>query len=116
MLAPARPSPTRAGVKSRRSVSERDAGAGVFISLLGWDGCLAQPHRIIRCILLTDRTRACEHDQGTSDQPHRNHTLDLAPSHARPRILPAHLSSLAEPTALPAFLAEHDQCTLHIRP
>ena len=32
MLAPARPSPTRAGVSSRRSLSERDGGTGVFIS------------------------------------------------------------------------------------
>jgi len=29
-LAPARPSPTRAGVRSRRSVSERGDGAGAF--------------------------------------------------------------------------------------
>ncbi len=31
-LAPARPSPTRAGVSSRRSVSERDGGAGGFVT------------------------------------------------------------------------------------
>jgi len=31
MLAPARPSPTRAGVRPRRSTIERDDGAGIFI-------------------------------------------------------------------------------------
>jgi hypothetical protein len=31
-LAPERPSPTRAGVSSRKTSSERDGGTGVFMS------------------------------------------------------------------------------------
>src|SRR5882757_2335112 len=79
MLAPTRPSATRAGVSSRRTSSGRDGGAGVFMSaLLGGDRGLAQPDRIVRCVLLTARRSTCEHDQMVRDHGRTDQALDIA--------------------------------------
>src|SRR6201747_1267645 len=86
-LAPARPSPTRAGVRCRKSRKNR-GGAGVFTGLFGRDRCLAQPYRIVRCVLLAARRIAGEHDQMMRDQHGTYEIFDLAARYPPQRELP----------------------------
>ena len=57
-LAPARPSPTRAGVRCRRSRSDRGGAGGRYhmSRLFGRNRGLAQPDRIVRRVLLAAAT------------------------------------------------------------
>src|SRR5476651_2345469 len=117
MLAPARPSPTRAGVSSRRRFSERDDGAGAFVSsLLGRDRRLAQPDRIVRCVLLTARSLAREYDQVVRNHCPTDQALELAMPPSSPPTLPASLLVVAEHADFRENIAQHDQTAPDIGP
>src|SRR5882672_11134208 len=117
MLAPARPSPTRAGVSSRKSLSGRDGGAGVFmLALLGGDRGLAQPDRIVRCVLLTARRRAREYDQMVRDHGRTDQALDVALPQSPQGKFPERLPVVAEHPDLPENIAQHDQAAPDIGP
>src|ERR1700710_262450 len=105
-LAPARPSPTRAGVRCRKSHKDR-GGAGVFTGLFGRNGPLAQPYRIIRCILLAARSVAREHDQMMRDQDRTDEIFDLAACKPAPREFPEVPFVVAEHPDLPEDVAQH---------
>jgi len=91
-----RPSPTRAGVNSA-DPSANGTTAPAFSSLVTRrDGCFAQSHRVIRCILLAAGGRSREHDQVMRDQRHRYQTLDIAAPQPRPRKFPEHFPVVAE--------------------
>src|SRR6266702_5924952 len=102
MLAPRRPRPTRAGVNSLRSRNERDCGAGGFtFRSLGRHRGLAQPDRIVRCVLLTVRRRARELDQMMRDGRRTNQALEVSAAETSEREFPEHPPVIAEHADLP---------------
>src|SRR4051812_6720249 len=117
MLAPARPSPTRAGVISLRWLSGRDGGTGAFmLALLGGNRGLAQPDRIVRCALLTARGCTREHDQMVGDHRRTDQALDVALPQPPQREFPEYLPVVAEHADLPEDIAQHDQRAPYIGP
>src|SRR5260221_5486988 len=115
MLAPARPSATRAGVRSRRCFSERDGGALVS-SLLGRDGGLAQPDRVVRRVLLTARGRARELDQVVRNHSRTDEALEVATTYSSQRKLPERLLVVAEHADFPENIAQHNQTAPDVGP
>src|SRR5260370_42485176 len=117
MLAPARPSPTRAGVICRkRSSVPVGAVGGFMIASFGRDRSLAQPDRIVRCVLLTARGQARELDQMVRDHRRADQALDVTALEPAQREFPECFTVVAEYAHLPEDIAQHDEAAPDIGP